>query len=111
MIDKSNIYRGLEIEENPLTPYPFADWGDMIWSPDSGKYVTWEKDAAIVITARGMKIPEWGLKDNSADMPPLSPVKPGGVPEIIQLVPYGSAKLRITEFPAIDLTQMVDVIR
>jgi hypothetical protein len=111
MIDKSNIYRGLEIEENPLTTYPFADRGDMIWSPDSGKYVTWEKDAPIVITARGMKIPEWGMKNNSADMPPLSPVKPDGVPEIIQLVPYGSAKLRITEFPAIDLTQMVDVIK
>jgi hypothetical protein len=51
------------------------------------------------------------MKDNSADIPPLSPVKPESSTEIIQLVPYGSARLRITEFPVIDLTQMVDVIR
>jgi hypothetical protein len=51
------------------------------------------------------------LKDFSADIPPVSPVKPEGVPEIITLIPYGSAKLRITEFPTVDLTQMIDVIR
>jgi hypothetical protein len=111
MIDKSNIYRGFEIAENPITSYPFADRGDMIWSPDSGKYVAFDKDAAIVITARGMKVSGWGMKDNSADIPPFSPVRPEGTVEIIQLVPYGSAKLRITEFPVIDLSQMVDVIR
>jgi hypothetical protein len=83
----------------------------MIWSPDSGKYVAFDKDAAIVITARGMKVSGWGMKDNSADIPPFSPVRPEGTVEIIQLVPYGSAKLRITEFPVIDLSQMVDVIR
>jgi hypothetical protein len=111
MIDKSNIYRGFKIVDNPITHYPFADRGDMIWSADSGKYITWDKDAAVVITARGMRITGWEMKNNSADIPPLSPVKPEGTTEIIQLVPYGSAKLRITEFPAIDLTQMVDVIR
>jgi hypothetical protein len=111
MIDKSNIYRGFEITENPVTSYPFADRGDMIWSPDSGKYAVFDKDAAVVITSRGMKIPGWGMKDNSADIPPVSPVKPEGTVEIIQLVPYGCAKLRITEFPVIDITQMVDVIR
>jgi hypothetical protein len=41
----------------------------------------------------------------------MSPVKPEGATEIIQLVPYGSARLRITEFPVIDLTKVVDVIR
>jgi hypothetical protein len=111
MIDKKNLERGLNITENRITEYPFADKGDMIWSADSGKYITWNKDAALVITARGMKISGWGMKDNSADIPPLSPVKPEGVTEVIQLVPYGSAKLRITEFPTIDLTLMQDVIK
>jgi hypothetical protein len=83
----------------------------MVWSADSGKYFPWDKDAAVVITTRGMKIPGWILKDNSADIPPLSPVKPEGITEVIQLVPYGSAKLRITEFPVIDVTQMEDVIK
>jgi hypothetical protein len=111
MIDRNDLTRGIEIIENEIGRYPFADKGDMIWSADSGKYVPWDKDAALVITTRGMKIPGWTLKDNSADIPPLSPVKPEGITEVIQLVPYGSARLRITEFPVIDLTQVVDVIR
>ncbi|OFY59215.1 MAG: hypothetical protein A2V50_01505 [Bacteroidetes bacterium RBG_19FT_COMBO_42_10] len=111
MIDRANIERGLNITENQISRYPFADKGDMIWSPDSGKYITWDKDAAVVITTRGMKIPGWGMRNNSADIPPLSPVKPEGSTEVIQLVPYGSAKLRITEFPVIDVAQIEDIIR
>ena len=111
MADKTNPDRGIKVTENPVTQYPFADKGDMVWSADSGKYLVWEKDAAVVINARGIKIPEWTLKNNSADIPPMSPVRPSGNPEVIQLVPYGSAKLRITEFPVIDVTQMEDVIR
>ncbi len=111
MIDPVRKERGIEVIENIVTEYPFADKGDMIWSEQSGSYVPWQKDAAIIITARGMKIPGWVMKDNSADMPPKSPVKPESSTEIVQLVPYGSAKLRITEFPVIDVTLIEDVIR
>ncbi len=111
MIDENNYDRGLKIIENSPGRYPFADRGDMIWSADSGKYVPWNMDAAVVITARGMLIPEWALKNNSAGIPPLSPVKPAGIPEIISLVPYGSARLRITEFPVMDLTVMEDIMK
>jgi hypothetical protein len=111
MIDKSNPERGFKIEQNKLRIYPFADKGDMIWSSDSSKYIRWGNDAAVVITARGMKIPGWILKDNSADIPPMSPVKPEGLVEMIQLVPYGSAKLRITEFPVIDIAQVTEVFK
>jgi hypothetical protein len=111
LIDKGNIMRGLKVTENPIGKYPFSDKGDMVWSADSGKYVMITKDAPIVITARGIRIPEWTMKDNSADVPPLSPVKPEGDPEIIKLVPYGCAKLRITEFPVMDVTLMEDMIK
>jgi len=111
MIDKTNPDRGIELKENETGRYPFADKGDMIWSADSLKYIPWDKDAAVVITTRGMRIQGWTLKDNSADIPPRSPVKPENITEVIQLVPYGSAKLRITEFPVIDVTQVVDVFR
>lgn len=111
VFDKVNPGRGFDVTENQVTELPFADRGDMVWSADSGKHVAWVKDAAVVITARGIKLPEWILKDNSADIPPLSPVSATGIPEVIRLVPYGSARLRITEFPYIEASQVPDIIR
>jgi uncharacterized protein len=111
LISGTNIMRGIKVTENPVSKYPFSDKGDMIWSADSGKYSAWIQDAPVIIRARGMKIPEWTMKNNSADDPPLSPVKPEGDAEVITLVPYGCARLRITEFPVIDIVLMEDIMR
>jgi hypothetical protein len=111
LMNTSNIMRGIKITENPVGKYPFSDKGDMIWSADSGKYIVSHLDAPVLISARGMKIPEWTIKDNSADVPPLSPVKPQGDTEVITLVPYGCARLRITEFPLMDVVLMEDIMR
>jgi hypothetical protein len=111
LIDKQNLMRGLKVAENSPGRYPYADRGDMIWSADSSRYTKWGDDAPVVITARGIKIPGWTIKNNSADVPPLSPVKPEGDPEIITLIPYGCARLRITEFPVMDIVLMEDVIK
>jgi hypothetical protein len=111
LVNKANIMRGIKVTENPVSKYPFSDKGDMIWSADSGKYSAWTLDAPVIIRARGMKIPEWTLKNNSADVPPLSPVKPEGDAEIITLVPYGCARLRITEFPVMDIVLMEDIFK
>ncbi|MGD0583328.1 MAG: beta-L-arabinofuranosidase domain-containing protein [Bacteroidales bacterium] len=106
MIDRDDPDRSFEVTENEPGRYPFADKGDMVWSSDSLKYTRWTDDAPVVIRTRGMKAPEWKLKDNSADIPPLSPVKPSGQPTELILVPYGCARLRITEFPLADITFM-----
>ena len=111
LIDKTNINRGIKVTENPVSKYTFSDKGDMIWSADSGKYIISTQDAPVTIAARGMKIPEWSIKNNSADVPPLSPVKPEGDPELITLVPYGCARLRITEFPVMDIILMEDIMK
>lgn len=111
LIDKNNVMRGLKLTVNSIGKYPFTDRGDMIWSADSGRYVASDQEAPLVLTARGIKIQDWTMKDNSADIPPLSPVKPEGNPEIITLVPYGCAKLRITEFPVMDITLMEDIMK
>lgn len=111
LIDRRNISRGMKVTENPVSKYPFSDRGDLIWSADSNKYYLSVQDAPVTIKARGMKIPEWTIKNNSADVPPLSPVKPEGDPEIITLVPYGCARLRITEFPVMDIILMEDIMK
>jgi hypothetical protein len=111
MIDRRNVSRGVYVTENSIGEYPFADKGDMIWSEDSSAYYAWEKDPPVVIKTRGIKIPEWTFKNNSADVPPLSPVTPSDDPILIELVPYGNAKLRITEFPWIDVIFMEDVMK
>ena len=111
VIDPGNINRGLKITENPVGKYAFSDKGDMIWSAEAGKYLASEADAPVVLTARGMRIAEWGIVNNSADNPPLSPVKPEGSTEVITLVPYGCARLRITEFPVMDVVMMEDIMK
>lgn len=111
LMNKANIMTGIKSTENVVSRYPFSDKGDMIWSADSGKYFKWTQDAPVTITTRGMKIPEWTMKDNSADVPPMSPVKPESDPEIITLVPYGCTRLRITEFPVMDVVLMEDLMK
>jgi hypothetical protein len=109
IIDRGKIMSGLHLEEKPVGKYPFSDKGDMVWSADSAKYIKVTQDAPLLLTARGIPIPEWTMKNNSADIPPLSPVKPVGDPESITLVPYGCAKLRITEFPVMDVVLMEEI--
>ena len=56
-----------------------------------------------------MKIKGWTIISNSADNPPVSPVKPEGEPVALTLVPYGCTRLRITEFPVMDISIMTDL--
>jgi DUF1680 family protein len=59
--------------------------------------------APVELQVRGVRLPSWQLAENSAGPPPLSPVaKPAGATvETLTLIPYGSAKLRITSFPVV----------
>ena len=59
----------------------------------------------VSLHAKGIQLRSWKLVDNSAGPLPESPVKASGVSENITLIPYGAAKLRITEFPEIQDTR------
>ncbi|MBC7320879.1 glycoside hydrolase family 127 protein, partial [bacterium] len=53
----------------------------------------------VLLKGRARKIEEWKLENNSAGILPVSPVDTDKDIEEVVLVPYGSAKLRIAQFP------------
>lgn len=67
--------------------------GQTVYGPDH---------APVELKVKGRKIPEWALVDNQAGPLPQSPAKSSEPVEELTLIPYGCAKLRITEFPLLD---------
>jgi hypothetical protein len=66
------------------------NFGDYPFSPEG---------APVELAVKGRRLPEWKLVNGSAAPPPESPVQSNEPLETLTLIPYGSAKLRITAFP------------
>jgi DUF1680 family protein len=82
LLDPARPELSIEVRQKPIANYPFSPAG-----------------APIELIAKGRRIPEWTLVNGSAAAPPESPVRGTEAVESLTLVPYGSAKLRITAFP------------
>lgn len=55
----------------------------------------------VEIQVTGRRVPEWQLEEGSAGTLPQSPVISRERDEVLRLVPYGTARLRVTAFPVI----------
>jgi len=96
-------------EARPVSPWNFG----LILNPDSpeSSCTAARKPSGPVpfssdfppseIRCRGVRIPGWGISRNAAEPPPEKPFETEGQPQELVLVPYGCAKLRVTEMPVI----------
>ncbi len=64
-----------------------------------GKMPFSAEGAPIELKVKGRRLPQWTLVNGSAGPLPVSPVTSNEPEETLTLIPYGSAKLRITVFP------------
>jgi hypothetical protein len=91
-------------EVHPTTPWNYALSLDTSqWTVETrpvGKQPFSKSSSPLVIKAKAKRADAWMLKDNSAGKIPQSPLAfTGTQEETVALIPYGAAKLRITQFP------------
>jgi hypothetical protein len=84
VVNAKDPQSSFRIEVRPMGNQPFSRQG-----------------TPVKLHARGVLLKSWKLVDNSAGPLPASPVKASGPGDEITLIPYGAAKLRITEFPEV----------
>lgn len=82
LIDESNPETSVTFEEHPVGPQPFA--------PDG---------AGVIAKANGRRLPGWKLEHGWAAEVPPGPQTSKEPIEELTLIPYGCARLRVTEFP------------
>ncbi|RMI43555.1 glycoside hydrolase family protein [Streptomyces triticirhizae] len=78
---------GLEnwpIERAPVPELPFGN-----------------RDVAVTVRGRGARVYSWRVEENSAAVPPDSPVLVGSPVGELRLVPYGCARIRLAELPTV----------
>jgi DUF1680 family protein len=82
LIDEKRPERSVKVVEKPVGKFPFSSEG-----------------APVELRVKARRLPQWKMENDSAAPPPESPVKSAEPLETVTLIPYGSAKLRITVFP------------
>ena len=81
-IDTERPERSVTVTERPVGPVPFA------------------ADAPpLSAEVEGARVDAWRTDRGVAAPPPASPVRTDAPHERLELIPYGCAKLRVTEFP------------
>lgn len=82
MVDPSRPEASIRVIEKPVSESPFSS-----------------DKAPVELSMTGRRVAEWKIVEGSAGPLPQSPVQSNERDEQVTLIPYGSAKLRITAFP------------
>jgi hypothetical protein len=85
ILDKQGVMPSASVEERPLGKQPFSSDGP-----------------PVLLHVTGRRLPDWEIVDDSAAPPPVSPVTSKSPVNALTLAPYGSARLRVTAFPAVE---------
>ncbi len=85
LVNEKTLAKQVKVTEKPIGDYPYSPEG-----------------APVQLTVPGRKLPQWKMENGSAAPPPQGPVSSTTPVEQVTLIPYGAAKLRITEFPELE---------
>jgi hypothetical protein len=83
-LDPGGAASGIAVSESEVGAVPFS-----------------RNTVPVQIRVKARKLPSWRAEDGVANSVPQSPVASNEVEEEITLIPYATAKLRITAFPVL----------
>lgn len=84
LIDENDPEKSVKVKEHALANYPYSMQG-----------------VPIQMEVKARRVPSWQIAEGSAGTLPQSPATSDQPVETVTLIPYGAAKLRITEFPVL----------
>ena len=107
-VDPTNPGGSFTVVRNPISRVPFAQMGEQVYLPGATSFTMWTQDPPVVLKAQGRILTGWTMNATypaNANDPPTSPLAStvAGRDTSIELIPYGSAKLRVTELPWINV--------